>query len=80
MLCILECASHTADDMCASHTTSVTTLNGESFTGLNFHGFDPIKYLAEKLSRFIAIGQEYKVNYSSCKIFTEKRLRSSSIP
>jgi len=32
------------------------TINGESFTGLNFRGFDPMKYFAEILSRFI--GQE----------------------
>jgi len=32
------------------------TINGESFAGLNFHGFDPMKYFAEILSQFI--GQE----------------------
>jgi len=32
------------------------TVNGESFTGLNFRGFDPMKYFAEILLRFI--GQE----------------------
>ena len=32
------------------------TVDGESFTGLNFHGFDPMKYFMEIFSRFI--GQE----------------------
>ena len=32
------------------------TVNGETFAGLNFRGFDPMKYFAEILSRFI--GQE----------------------
>ena len=31
----------------------VATVDGESFAGLNFHGFDPMKYFAEILSRFI---------------------------
>jgi len=34
----------------------VHTVNGESFAGLNFHGFDPMKYFTEILSWFI--GQE----------------------
>jgi len=34
----------------------VCTINGESFAGLNFRSFDPMKYFAEILSRFI--GQE----------------------
>ena len=33
-----------------------TTVDGESFAGLNFRGFDPMKYFVEILSRFI--GQE----------------------
>jgi len=32
------------------------TVNGESFAGLNFRAFDPMKYFAKILSRFI--GQE----------------------
>jgi len=32
------------------------TVNGKSFTELNFHSFDPMKYFVEILSRFI--GQE----------------------
>ena len=34
----------------------VNTIDGESFAGLNFHGFDPMKYFADILSRLI--GQE----------------------
>ena len=33
------------------------TVDGESFAGLNFRGFDPMKYFVEILSRFI--GQEH---------------------
>ena len=29
------------------------TIDGESFAGLNFCSFDPMKYFAETLSRFI---------------------------
>jgi len=29
------------------------TVNRESFAGVNFRGFDPMKYLAEILSQFI---------------------------
>jgi len=32
------------------------TVNGESFAGLNFHSFDPMKYFAEILLQFV--GQE----------------------
>jgi len=35
------------------HKYIVYTVNGESFTGLNFHGFDPMKYFAEILLQFI---------------------------
>ena len=43
----------------------MNTVDEESFTGLNFHDFDPMKYFMEILSRFI--GQErlcYIDNYS----------------
>jgi len=33
-----------------------STINGESFAGLNFRGFNPMKYFVEILSWFI--GQE----------------------
>ena len=36
--------------------SSKVTIDGESFAGLNFRSFDPMKYFAEILSRFI--GQE----------------------
>jgi len=60
------------------------------FAGLNFCGFDPMKYFVEILSQFI--GQEqlkYLSNtiligsikpISSCKIFMEKLSQSSSKP
>ena len=39
------------------HThNNCVTVDGESFAGLNFCGFDPMKYFVEILSRFI--GQE----------------------
>ena len=46
-------------------TVAKSTVDGESFAGLNFHGIDPLKYFAEILLRFI--GQEclcYINNYS----------------
>jgi len=44
-------------------------VNGESFAGLNFRGFDPMKYFAEILSRFI--GQKLARGPTPTKILYE---------
>ena len=48
----------------------IITVDGESFAGLNFRGFDPVKYFAEILSRFI--GQE-------CLCYIDNYLRGTRV-